>query len=121
MDNTVHIRKSYTIPDDVVKTIIEMAGYGIAYWADEAQYDDVKRTYKVLVSEDDEVFTITYQQIAEALVLVGTRETPNYIDKYARDTLMEIQDGEEFPGGYIDADLADVVVQLAIYGEVIYG
>lgn len=117
----VHIRHTYEIPDSVIEVVIEMAGYGIAYWADEAQYDTEARKYKVHVAEDDEWWTLSYEEIAQALVLVGTRNSGNYVDKYVRETLRELEDGEQYPGGDIDSHAADVIIQLAIYGEVIYG
>lgn len=121
MSETVRQTVKYEIPDEVIDVIIDMAGYGIAYWATSAARFPEARKYKVYVAEDDETFTVSYNELAEALVQVATRDSGSYVDSYARQTLMEIQDGEEFPGGDIDADLADVIVQLAIYGEVIYG
>lgn len=116
----VKIEKTYVIPEDIIDTIIEMGGYGIGYWAVEAYADHAAQTYTV-VEEDGNKFELTFQQLANALVLIGTRNSPNYVDQYAQRTLREIEDGEKYPGGDIDSDLADVIVQIAYFGEVIYG
>lgn len=114
----VKIEKTYDITDEIIDVIIEGAGYGIAYWADElTQHSD---RISIHIPEDG-YRVVSHQKLAEALVHIGTRNSPNYVDQYAQRTLREIEDKERYPGGDIDSDLADVIVQIALFGEVIYG
>ena len=106
------------ISDDMIEVLIDMAGYGIGYWSDLGEIDDKARTYTVRDTEDvGGRHTLTYEQLAEALVKVANRDVQvaSYIVNYATNA---IRDDDP---GYIDSELADVVVQVAAFGEIVYG
>jgi hypothetical protein len=40
---------------------------------------------------------------------------------WARRAIFELETGEEFPGGTLDSDITDAIVQIAAFGELVYG
>lgn len=111
----VSVTLEYDIPQEDIDTLIEMAGYGIAYWADSAEVGTYG--YYVTYTNDlDEIGTtlVSHQSLADALVKAAT-ENFGYVGDYARDYFKELD------AGFIDSELADLVVQIAIFGEVIFG
>ena len=111
----VSVTLNYDIPQEDIDTLIDMAGYGINYWARTAEVDE--HTYTVQWDDDLEQprkAVVSHQSLADALVWVATNHF-GYVGDYARDYF------KEEDAGNIDGDLADVVVQIAIFGEVIYG
>lgn len=119
----VSVDLSYRVSKEDMETLLEMAGYGISYWAASASVEATG--YRVLDSDEaqkdlleDEDFDwafASFEKLAEALVKIGTGEFVSGYREYAADYLAE-QDA-----GHIDADLADHVVQYAIYGEIVFG
>lgn len=128
----VQVWKKYTVPDRVIAdVIIDMAGYGIKYWAKRAVWDSEKREYTVFWAEDDSDdpdmlswHVLAYQDIAQAAAEVAFNtdiRLNNTLTGYVREFFRELEAGEEFPGGDIDSEVADAIIQVAIFGEVIYG
>jgi len=114
---------------DSLDCIIEMAGYGIAYWAVSATQDDDARTYTITESAEgnSEVHTLTYDKIEETFwkladswqVLSVNNTIRGYFYKAVTDG---IEDGKgDIDAGHMDADAADVLMQFACFGELIYG
>jgi len=118
---------TYEIPDSDIEVLLEMAGYGINYWAKALHIVDRKVTI-VDVAEGgfdglSDTYHTNYTQLAEALVSIGTGQTQSGFEEYARRYLAEVSDNaaKEWAAGNIDADLADHVVQIAALGDIIYG
>lgn len=100
--------------EELVINIIESGGYGIGYWARSAIIDDEAKTYTVTEHEayatvDAQPFVLTHDMLLDALVKRA------YVDSYAFNALSEKD------GGHIDSRVADEVIQMAAFGEVIYG
>lgn len=97
--------------------IVDTAGYGIGYWADTAEVDDELYTYTVHENEVDDVFTVTKPDLERAWALIVNRKVT------LNDTIRGYFDAStnENDLGHIDATCADVLVQVAIFGEVVYG
>lgn len=105
-----------------VENLIDEAGYFINYWAVKGHHDTLEQTYAITLDEDAaEVFgerkaVITYAQIDQA------------IRKLAQGGIVR-SDLTEQAQGYVsdpenadlDAEFADCAVQLAIFGEVVFG
>lgn len=83
--------------DEQILDIIDTAGYGIAYWCHRADIDENARTYTIHSEELPLPVELSFDRIAE---LAG-----NY--NYA------IED--------IDAAIADVIIQRAVFGAVVLG
>jgi hypothetical protein len=120
------------VSDESLECLIDMAGYGIAYWASAAEYDNEARTYTVTENEEGEYekHVITYDKIIEAFWKAANpgAEIEGWSKgtstrKYALDAVIDgIREGNgDIEAGHIDADLADNIIQLAAFGEVQYG
>jgi len=85
----VNIVKTYNVPDSDIEVLIEMAGYGIGYWASRALIDTELRTYTV--TDDDGTYVIPYDTLARTLVEVGLGEhAVGFPRVYAVDYLTEL-------------------------------
>ena len=100
------------VTEEDIDEIIDMAGYGIGYWAERAIVGD---DYYKVVDEDGVCHTLTYGDICEG------------INQYITDGNIPY-DIVEFNGynmcldtGMIDSYIADMIIQYACFGEVIYG
>jgi len=108
------------IDHQLIEDMLDAAGYGISYWAKQAWIGD-DSNYTVQYEGDEHGFirtsTVTFGRIAEAMSLILNDKVPNLApDPDLADALRE---GD---AGLIDAALADVIVQVAVFdGEVIYG
>lgn len=112
------------IPEGFIEdAIIDTAGYGIGYWASAAQVDSDRSEYVVTEDETGKVFTLTYAELADAFLDLALGDAPVGSDYqgWAFEALQEIRAGEQYPGGSIDAPTADIIVQWAAFGEVVYG
>lgn len=120
------------ISDESLDCLIEMAGYGIAYWASEATQDDEARTYTIIENEEgeNEVHVIPFDKIKEAFWRVANPGAKikglnqnHTVKTYALNAIKDgLEEGNgDIDAGHIDADLADIVIQVAAFGEVVYG
>lgn len=113
----ITFKGTVAIPDEDIEVLIEMAGYGISYWANSAVVDSEARTYTVTADEEGaEPVAMTYGAIAETLVKVAfSRLGETYVSDDAREYFKDMD------AGVFDADLGDVVIQLTAFDELIYG
>jgi hypothetical protein len=112
------------VSDEDIINMIDTAGYGIGYWAEYGEVDEKARTYMVTPSYDDkrEDFTVGFDDIVRVLVEVAMGgHKVGYPRQYAMEWLQEVKAGNKYAGGELDTDIMDVVIQIAIFGEVIYG
>lgn len=115
------------ITDDNILDMIDTAGYGIAYWAVRGVVDQSARTFTVFQNEweyeGEPIQTVTFDEIAtayEKLVAPDqkyvNREVHGYFINSYRD-----RDEDGIETGHIDATAADVLIQVAIWDEVVFG
>lgn len=118
------IQSEIVVSDEMIETIIEMGGYGIAYWAWSLDVDYTTRSVHITDGYETDpstgelrVFVATFEEIAQALAVVASSKSPvaYWLSEYAMAAL------QQDDPGHIDSQLADVVLQLAAIGEVIYG
>lgn len=109
------------VPDSDIGDLIETAGYGIGYWASSATVDEDNRTYTITENDegDFEEHVVTYDQLAEAISKVASGD--GAMAGFCIDYIVTTKNGYEYATEYFDSDVADVVVQTAIFGEPIYG
>lgn len=124
--DTVVAPCAVTLADEDVVDILEIAGYGIGYWAAElvihSEFDPPK--FGVIEHEGQQWHERPFSDVRLAFgrllahdqKLVGDR-LHAYVQHSVRDA-----DVDGRPDlGHIDADAADVIVQVALFGEVVYG
>ena len=106
-----------TAKRDMIEGAICTAGYVISYWASHAAWDDELETYIVTEAEDEIVYVLTYKSIWAALKKIagGKSGVNNEITGYAKSALKNMD------GGDIDGDLADCMIQIAAFDELVYG
>jgi hypothetical protein len=115
-----------TLTDQNILDMIVTAGYGIAYWASRATVDEEARTYTVwwYDGDDDPASQIvTFDKIAEAFDKLITNEPKlvgDWLHKYFLYAYAD-RDKDGIDAGHIDADAADVLIQVAMFGEVVFG
>ena len=101
--------------------LIEDAGYTIGYWAEEATHDEAKQTYAVTIQEEYadeyESKTLTYQDLLDA-----SKKLASGVIKVNSQTKSVCQAIISDPSDVdYDADDADVIVQVAMFGDIIFG
>lgn len=110
--------------DEQAQEVIDSAAYGMTYWARSAEPEDwagggdlVFYETSDYEDEEDVLHRVTYAQIKRAFYKVHrgfVRTSSDLHDQFNE----AVREGEP---GLIDSACADIVVQVAIYGEVVYG
>ena len=105
------------ISDEFIGDVIDTAGMSIGYWASEATQDDDQKTYTVTESESGDEFVITYRRIVKSIEdLISGK------GNIAEDILGNLRTAvTDSDASYVDSEVADAVIQYAIFGEVVYG
>lgn len=110
-----------------VKDVMETAAYGgITYWArepDQAEFDAApKGAHTIAEDGEDNVFYLTPAKIRQAIVEVAEgKHTNDTVRDYVRSAFDYWTPEDGIDCGDIDADAADCIVQVACFGEVVYG
>lgn len=110
----------HVITEDQFLDLVDTAGYAIGYWADRAEVHWGATDKKYSVWEDDDDNTrhdITPAMVEQAMVDIHTGK----ID-VRRDIVKSITDAI-LAGDCddIDGEAADVIIQVAAFGEIVYG
>jgi hypothetical protein len=93
--------------------LIDTAGYGIGYWAASAEVDTEEETYLITEQEGGEFdwpVRLHYADIWDAVVRVAKDG-----NLAAQEAVADLDDCD------IDSVVADIIIQTAIFGKVIYG
>lgn len=114
---SITVPKTYTLSIEAIEDTIDTAGYGIGYWASSAVVDDKAQTYTVTDGETPETFVLTYQSIFEAVLKLSNGDVKIRKD-IAQTCAIALLDYEE---AEIDSEIADCIIQVACFGDVIYG
>ena len=99
--------KELIIDEEDIETVIEMAGFGINYWAYKAVVGD--KTYTVF-EEDGDKYVLSYDDIIKGIKLYIENGNKPY----------SIVDENEIDECQIDAEVADMIIQFACFGEIVY-
>lgn len=106
---------------ELVIDLVDAAGYGIT-WADQATLDEESQTYTLDLDEDaaDEAgktrVTITFQDIEAALVKLAQGGLAHQVITQACQVALETPEEAD-----IDSETADCVIQVAVFGDVVFG
>lgn len=112
----------FEVDASIIEDLLEEAGYSIGYWADSADVDTKRQTYTVVETEAHNSYetavehSIPFQKIAQALtdLATGMADVNVAIQQQLADVLSGKRDD-------VDSEAADCVVQVAVFGEIIYG
>lgn len=110
----------YELDDDWMHTLVEMAGYGISYWATKGvSYKDGDTWCYRIGWEDSGAHTraVTFGKIARAVQRIIDPSDGCDLNPESRAAVA----AAVLDPGDIDADVADLVIQVAVLGKVIYG
>jgi hypothetical protein len=103
---------------EAIEDIIDGGGYGIHYWAVAGVVDEENQTYKVTDGETGKSYLLHYSDITKAIQSLLDREVAirsDIVDAIALD-LLNYEDAHR-----MDSEAYDVIIQVACFGEVIYG
>lgn len=104
------VKMDLVVTKEDIEDIIDTAGYGIGYWAHKAVVG--KDTYTI--TDDEGTYVLTYKDIVRGIKF--------YIDDNNSQNIVEYRDGNMVVGScYIDSEIADMIIQYACFGEIIYG
>lgn len=129
MSQTVTLEIPLTISDDVLHSIIPFGE--ISYWA---SIRDSENGFIVTEHEPDEDdplkgrHEVSYDNLRSAFVdcyrnaplVTGQRLMGSRVHSYFVNSVTDAYDGEP-EWGDIDADAADVWMQIAVFGQIVYG
>ena len=105
---------TFKLDRDDYDGIIDMAGYGVGYWASAMESTD--KGCHFTEDETGKKFFITPKMVEKAALELHTQTKLN--DYYQRAIAHLVVDGE---ASEVGSDIADAIVQQACFGEVIYG
>ena len=108
--------------------IADTIGGAIGYWANRAQWD--KEAQTVTITENDEgeyeTHVVTYDKVHETFwKIVSDPEIKlnSTVRGYFISSVLDgLADGQgDIDAGHIDGDAADALIQLAIFGKIVFG
>jgi hypothetical protein len=110
---------------DALIDLVDAVPQAIGYWVDqykEVHYtsEDTKRIYKLNVVDEntDQEYLISVNTIIEGIqkLITGTMGVQ---DRYISYIMSDL--GQGLQGGYIDSETLDLIIQVGLFGEVVYG
>lgn len=121
----------YKVTDSEIEDIIDAAGYGINYWCVRGHIDSEARTYTITVDPDlaehgQEPIVLEFDQIVQVGIQIAdgyyqmSESIRDYFGEW-HNALLADDEESQWAGGYIDSDAGDVLIQIACFGEVVYG
>jgi len=105
---------TFQLSSDNYIGIIDMAGYGVGYWA--SRMESTSEGCHFTDADTEEEFFITPADVERAIAaLFAKGSMNNYYQSAIRNLVV---DG---CGGDVGSDIADAIIQQACFGRVIYG
>lgn len=104
----------------IIETI-QTAGYEIGYWAVSARFNADSETYTVHTAEapldgDQTKFVTTFRRIFDAVAMIANDEV-----KVRRDIREQCQSFLTANTDHLDGEASDVVIQVALFGKIVFG
>jgi hypothetical protein len=124
-NDTISVNVAPKISVDALIDLVDAVPQAIGYWVEtykEVHYtsEDTKRIYKLNVIDEntEQEYLISVNTIIEGIqkLITGTMEVQ---DRYLGYIMSDL--GQGLQGGYIDAETLDLIIQVGLFGEVIYG
>lgn len=112
------IELNLEVSDEIIDDIIDGADYSIGYWAENSRHDRQGKTYSFWEIEEGMEHKVTYQDITDAIKKIVNREVRVRSD--IRDAI--ILDLVDYTNACrMDAEVYDVVIQVATLDDIVYG
>lgn len=116
---TVLISVEYTLSTEELENILQMAGYGCNYWATQIDYDDEYTKIEITDAEERVRHRIKRQDIENAIQDIVECEKEVGLHEGNRAKVYNYVINPQ--NNVCDATMADWIIQVAIFGEAIYG
>lgn len=115
--NTIKFEVQVTDEDinDIMVTALEGA---INYWVSKAWCDDQDGYLSDMISKDKEIFL--YDDVSEEIVILNKEKLLKGISLAIKQGYITFIEGWQIDTGQIDATVADVIVQLSLFDDIIY-
>lgn len=114
------VSTNYEVTTEMLEMLIEDITYAGADWIDDIQerHNGIETVYDFTEAETDEVFELTLAKVAGATYKILDYQVQ--VNHVIRDNIVEwAKDWEE--ASEFDIDCVDVIIQVALFGEVVYG
>jgi hypothetical protein len=111
----MQVTLEFQLTQDSLDDIVDTACHCIGYWADEADYD--AGTLSISAEEGAEIHEIGRADIEKAMASIIEGKV-SISDSIRNDVSSAIREDDY---GYIDSYAADALVQIACFGEIVYG
>ena len=112
------IELALDVSDEVIEDIIDGADYAIGYWAENADHNQQNKTYTFWETEEGVEHKVSYQDIIDALSKIARGDVRVRTD--IRDAI--VVDLVDYSRACrMDAEVYDVVIQVAALGDIVYG
>lgn len=114
------------ISDENLNDMIETAGYGgVNYWCNRIHEDapGIWTIYEMVEDEKPNQHQINSRSLIKAFLLLANPNQQLIADYVHQYFLQAVKDGDKtgLDVGHIDATAADCLVQIACFGELVYG
>lgn len=119
---TVTLNFTIKLDDDQLDTILDSASHGISYWAEEADIvseEDESPYLQIRAVGEEDIDYASKEGLENAIVKVLEKSATPGFGGDARNDLIACLHNDCIDE--IDSDTANQLVQIACYGEVIYG
>lgn len=124
-DFVYFVTLSHKINTEFLEHVLEAALYGgIGYWAvaDEILRADPRSGLISLHLSDTEDWSIEFGTVTHDTVMDGIRRILDGTVKISQDLRDHLAAGvSEGDAGEIDSDVADCIIQVGLFGELVYG
>ena len=123
------IKFEYSLTEEELLCILDMASYGSNYWADEINYNlDESMFIEVVEGMKDKKYSITKNQIEQCIVAIAENKVEIQLHSSNRKKVYDYMTRDIWDTDacssidYIcDSTMADWILQLACMGDIPYG
>ena len=123
------IKFEYSLTEEELLCILDMASYGSNYWADEINYNlDESMFIEVVEDMRDKKYSITKNQIEQCIVAIAENKVEIQLHSSNRKKVYDYMTRDIWDTDacssidYIcDSTMADWILQLACMGDIPYG
>lgn len=105
----------FSLSHELFAHVVDCAGYGCKYWAYQGRVSD--ESYSIWPDDEKQPITISKDQMEAVLLKMATGKIDcGSLSREAASRAVFFHDGAD-----IDATVADVIIQLCCFSEVVYG